>query len=98
MRSVEGAPVAAVAGSQSSGYEEDEIHEPPDSQASQSEELPDGSARVAQTEAVYTEAAQEEGVQERCDEVVARVSVETSCMYTRTTVYTVQDQVLLLFL
>lgn len=73
LRSVERAPVAAVARRQSSGYEEDEIHEPPDSQASESEELPDGGARVAQTEAVHAEAAQEERVQERGDEVVARV-------------------------
>lgn len=84
--SVERAPVAAVAGHQSSGYEEDEIHKPPDSQASESEQLPDGGARVPQTEAVHAEAAQEEGVQECGDEVVTRVSVDTThhILYKRT--------------
>lgn len=74
LQSVERAPVAAVAGSQSSGYEQDEIHEPPDPQASESQELPNSSARVAQAEAVHAEAAQEKGVEERGDEVVTRES------------------------
>lgn len=84
MYSVERAPVAAVAGHQSSGYEEDEIHKPPDSQASESEEFPDGGARVAQAEAVHAEAAQEERVQERRDEVVTGVSVDASQMHMNT--------------
>ncbi|TSR04293.1 hypothetical protein Baya_10900 [Bagarius yarrelli] len=75
---VECAPVAAVAGRQSSSYEQDEIHKPPNSQTSESQKLPDGSARVAQTEAVHAEAAQEKGVEERGDEVVTRVSADTS--------------------
>lgn len=77
LRSVEGAPVASVAGHQASSDEQDEIHEPPDPQASESQELPNGGARVTQAEAVDAKAAQEEGVQQRGDEVVTRVSVET---------------------
>lgn len=103
MYSVERAPVAAVAGCQSSGYEEDEIHKPPDSQASKSEEFSDGGARVAQAKAVHAKAAQEERVQERSDEVVTGVSVDTSqIIYTghiRVANFTlIQDQLLILFL
>lgn len=74
--SVVGAPVAVVAGHQTAGDEQDQVHEPPDSQASQGEQLPHGRACVAQAEAVDAEAAQEEGVQQRGDEVVSCVSVE----------------------
>jgi len=69
------APVAVVAGHQATGDEQDQVHEPPDAQAAQGEQLPDGGAGVAQAEAVDPEAAQEEGVQQRGDEVVAGVPV-----------------------
>lgn len=71
---VVGAPVAEVAGHQAASDEQDEVHEPPDAQASQGEQLPHRGARVAQAEAVNPKAAQEEGVEQRGDEVVARVS------------------------
>lgn len=72
-RSVVRAPVAGVAGRQAAGDEQDEVHEPPDAQAPQGQQLPHRRARVAQAEAVHPEAAQEEGVEQRGDEVVPRV-------------------------
>lgn len=73
VRSVVGAPVAVVAWHESSGDEEDQVHEPPDAQAAQRQQLPHGGARVSQAEAVHAETAQEERVQQRGDEVVTRV-------------------------
>lgn len=72
--SVVGAPVAVIAGHQAASDEQNQVHEPPDAQASQGEQLPDGGARVAQAEAVDPKAAKEEGVQQRGDEVVSSVS------------------------
>lgn len=74
--SVVGAPVAVVAGHQAASDEQDEVHEPPDAQASQGEQLPHRGSRVAQTEAVNPKAAQEEGVEQRGDEVVPRVPAQ----------------------
>lgn len=71
--SVVGAPVAVVAGHQAASDEQDEVHEPPDAQAPQGEQLPHRGARVAQAEAVDPKAAQEEGVEQCGDEVVPRV-------------------------
>lgn len=71
--SVEGAPVAVVAGHESAGDEQDEVHEPPDAQSAQRQQLAYRRASVAQAEAVDTKAAQEEGVEQRGDKVVARV-------------------------
>lgn len=71
--SVEGAPVAGVAGHEAAGDEQDEVHEPPDAQSAQRQQLPHRRARVTQAEAVDAEAAQEEGVEQRGDEVVACV-------------------------
>lgn len=76
--SVESAPVAAVAGHQTAGDEQDQVHKPPDAESSQGEELPHGRARVAQAEAVHPETAQEERVQQSGDEVVPRVSATTA--------------------
>lgn len=74
LSSVVGAPVAVIAGHQAAGDEQDQVHEPPDAQASQREQLPDSGARVAKAEAVDPEAAQEEGVEQRGDEIVSGVS------------------------
>lgn len=74
--SVVGTPVTVVAGHEATGDEQDEVHKPPDAQASQCEQLPHRSPRVAKTEAVNPKAAQEEGVEQRCDEVVPRVSAQ----------------------
>lgn len=74
--SVVGAPVAVIAGHQASSDEQDQIHEPPDSQASQGEQLPDSSAGVAQAETIHPKTTQEEGVQQRGDEIVSGVSVQ----------------------
>lgn len=75
--SVVGAPVAGVAGHEAAGDEQDQVHEPPDAQTPQGEQLPHRRARVAQAEAVHAEAAQEEGVEQRGDEVVPRVPAAT---------------------
>lgn len=72
--SVVGAPVAVIAGHQAASDEQNQVHKPPDAQASQGEQLPDSGARVAQAEAVDPKAAKEEGVQQRGDEVVSSVS------------------------
>lgn len=72
--SVVGAPVAVIAGHQAASDEQNQVHKPPDAQASQGEQLPDGGACVAQAEAVDPKAAKEEGVQQRGDEVVSSVS------------------------
>lgn len=71
--SVVRAPVAVVAGHEAARDQQDQIHEPPDPQTAQREQLPHRRARVAQTETIHPEAAQEEGVEQRGDEVVSRV-------------------------
>lgn len=71
--SVISAPVAVIAGHQTTGDEQDQVHEPPDSQTSQGEQLPDGGAGVAQAETIHPETTQEEGVQQSSDEVVSSV-------------------------
>lgn len=71
--SVHGAPVAAIAGHQPTGDQQNQIHEPPDAQAPQGQQLPHGGAGVAQAEPIHSEAAQEEGVEQSGDEVVSRV-------------------------
>lgn len=83
MLSVVGAPVAVVAGHQATSDEQDEVHKPPDAQASQREQLPHRSPRVAKTEAVNPKAAQEEGVEQRGDEVVPRVSAQKQAQMLR---------------
>lgn len=74
--SVVGAPVAVIAGHQATSDEQDQVHEPPDSQTSQCEQLPNSSAGVAEAETIDPETAQEEGVQQRGDEIVPGVSVQ----------------------
>lgn len=70
------APVTVIAGHQSAGDEQNQVHEPPDSQASQGEQLPNRGAGVAQAETIDPETAQEEGIQQCGDEVVSSVSVK----------------------
>lgn len=74
--SVVGAPVAVIAGHQAACDEQDQVHKPPDSQASQGEQLPDSSAGVAQAETIDPKTTQEEGVQQRGDEIVSGVSAQ----------------------
>lgn len=75
--SVVGAPVAVIAGHQAASDEQDQVHKPPDSQASQGEQLPHSSAGVAQAETIHPETTQEEGVQQRGDEIVPSVPAQT---------------------
>ena len=74
--SVVRAPVAVVTGRQAASDEQDQVHKPPDSQASQGEQLPDGGAGVTEAETVDPETTQEEGVQQRGDEIVSSVSAQ----------------------
>lgn len=74
--SVVGAPVAVITGHQAASDEQDQVHEPPDSQASQGEQLPHSSASVAKAETINPKTTQEEGVQQRGDEIVSSVSVQ----------------------
>lgn len=46
-------PVAAVFWHQVSGYQQDDIHNPPDAHTTQGEQLANCSARVSQAEAVH---------------------------------------------
>ena len=70
------APVAVITGHQAAGDEQNQVHKPPDPQASQGEQLPHSGAGVTQAEAVDPETTKEEGVQQSGDEVVSSVSVE----------------------
>lgn len=74
--SVVGTPVAVIAGHQAARDEQDQVHKPPDSQASQGEQLPNGSAGVAQAKTINAKTAQEEGVQQCGDEIVSCVSAQ----------------------
>lgn len=74
--SVVGAPVAVIAGHQTTSNEQDQVHKPPDSQTSQGEQFSDCSAGVAQAETVNPETTQEEGVQQCGDEVVSSVPLK----------------------
>lgn len=76
--SVIGAPVAVIAGHQATSDEQDQVHEPPDSQSSQGEQLPHSGAGVAQAETINPETTQEEGVQQSGDEIVSGVPVKTA--------------------
>lgn len=71
--SVHGAPVAAVAGHQPAGDEENQVHKPPDAQASQSQQLPHGGPGVAQAESIHSKASQEKRVEQSGYEVVSSV-------------------------
>lgn len=73
---VDSAPVAAVTGHQSPSDEQNKIDEPPDPQASKCQQLPDRCSSVSQTEAVDSEASQEEGVEKCGYEVVSSVPGE----------------------
>lgn len=73
-KSVESAPVAAVAGSQASCYQENEVHKPPDAKTSQGKQLSHRSPSVPETEPIDAETPQEKWVQEGCDEVVSCIS------------------------
>lgn len=75
--SVVRAPVAVIAGHQAASDEQDQIHKPPDSQAPQGEQLPHSGAGVTEAETIDSKTTQEEGVQQRGDEVVSCVSVGT---------------------
>ncbi len=82
--SVVDTPVAVIAGHQAASDEQDQVHEPPDSQSSQGEQLPYSSAGVAQAETVDPKTTEEEGVQQRGDKIVSSVSVQISRRYKRT--------------
>lgn len=71
--SVHRAPVAAIAGHQPSGDEENQIHEPPDPEASERQQLPHSSPRVAQAEAIHSEATQEKRVEQSGYKIVPGV-------------------------
>lgn len=71
--SIHRAPVAAIAGHQPAGDEQDQIHEPPDPQPAQGQQLPHGGPGVAEAEPIHSEAPQEEGVEQSGDEVVSSV-------------------------
>lgn len=60
---VNSAPVAAVAWHQPAGNKQNQVNKPPNPKASESQELPDCGARVAQTESIHSKTAQEEGVE-----------------------------------
>ncbi len=62
-KSVESAPVAAVAGSQASCYQQNEIHKPPDAKTSQGKQLSHRSPSVPETEPIDAETPQEKWVQ-----------------------------------
>lgn len=74
--SVVRAPVAVITGHQASSDEQDQVHEPPDPQTSQSKQLPHCGASVTQTKPIHAKTAQEEGVQQCGDEVVSSVPEE----------------------
>lgn len=59
LKSVESAPVAAVAGGQASCYQENEVHKPPDAKASQCKQLSHRSPSVSETEPIDAETSQE---------------------------------------
>lgn len=61
--SVESAPVAAVAGSQSPCYQENEVHKPPDAKATQGEQLSHRSPGVSETEPIDAKTSQKKWVQ-----------------------------------
>lgn len=60
---VDRAPVAAITWHQPSSDKQNEVNKPPDSKSSKRQQLPNGCARVSQTEAINPETAQEEGVE-----------------------------------
>lgn len=68
-----GAPIAVIAGHQTASNEQDQIHKPPDSQTSEGEQLPHCGTGVAEAETIDPKTTQEEGVQQRGDEVVSSV-------------------------
>lgn len=59
LKSVESAPVAAVAGGQASCYQENEVHKPPDAKTSQGKQLSHRSPSVPETEPIDTKTPQE---------------------------------------
>lgn len=61
--SVESAPVAAVTGSQSTCYQENQVHKPPDAKTAQGEQLSHRSPSVSETEPIDAKASQEKWVQ-----------------------------------
>lgn len=62
-KSVESAPVAAVAGGQASCYQENEVHKPPDAKTTQGKQLSHRSPSVSETEPINAETSQEKWVQ-----------------------------------
>lgn len=74
--SVVGAPVAEITGHQAAGDEQDQVHKPPDSQAPQGEQFSHSGAGVTQAETIDPKTTQEEGVQQRGDEIVPGVSAQ----------------------
>ena len=54
--------------------QEEDVHNPPDSQTSQCQQLPHPSPRQPQTEPVEAEEAEQDAVEERGDEVVVGVA------------------------
>lgn len=62
-KSVESAPVAAVAGGQASCYQENEVHKPPDAKTAQGKQLSHRSPSVSETEPIDAKTSQEKWVQ-----------------------------------
>lgn len=71
--SVHSAPVAAVAGHEATGDEENQINEPPDPQSSQSQQFPHGGPGMAQAESIHSKATQEKRVEQSGYKIVSSV-------------------------
>lgn len=61
--SVESTPVAAVTGSQSTCYQENQVHKPPDAKTTQGKQFSHRSPSMSETETIDAETSQEKGVQ-----------------------------------
>ena len=68
-----GDPVAVVLGVEAARHQEDDVDQPPDAHAAQGQQLSDGGAGLAEAEAVEAEEAEQDGVEERRQEVVVRI-------------------------
>lgn len=78
------APVAVIAGHQAASDEQDQVHKPPDAETSQGEQFPDSGARVAQAETIDPKTTEEEGVEQRGDEIVSGVSAHNDTIIRHT--------------
>lgn len=66
-------PGTAVFRHQVTGDQKDDVHQPPDPHSPQCQQLADRCSRVAQNESIHTQKSQQDGVDERRDEVVTSV-------------------------